>query len=174
MWASDVRRSHAVNGVHDVQPPSKSHIRHCHNFMQMACGSAEREKREGEEREGQLTHSLQHLGGTHHPSSLLLPSLPPDHSLPPTPTTHILTPLPPLIWLTITSTSLLLSTCLSFHTHTSQTSPNACASAQRKRSSSSSSSPTARVPHHHQQLKSSSTCMPHMHTQATSGTCVSE
>ena len=102
-------RSHAVHGVHGVQPPSQSHIRHCHNSMQMACESAEREKREGEEREGQLTHSLQHPGGTHHPSSLLLPSLPPDHSLPPTPTTHILTPLPPLIWLTITSTSLHLS-----------------------------------------------------------------
>ena len=157
-------------------PPPKSHIPPCHNSMQMACESAEREKREGEEREGQLTHSLQHPGGTHHPSSLLLPSLPPDHSLPPTPTTHILTPSPPLIWLTITTTPLLISLNppLLTHTHThTNPKPHPMHVPVHRRNAAAAAGPTTRVPHH-QQLMSSSTCMLQMHTQAASGTCVSE
>ena len=64
--------------------------------------------RRGREKRGwQLTHSLQHPAGTHNPSSLLLPSFPLLISLPHPP--HTLTPSPPLIWLTITSTSLHLS-----------------------------------------------------------------
>ena len=117
MWASDVRRSHAVNGVHDVQPPSKSHIRHCHNSMQMACGSAERE-REGEEREeGQLTHSLHRTSSWHTPPFISSPFLfPPHFSLPHPP--PILTPSPSLIWLTTTTHhGCSHSTCLSSHTH---------------------------------------------------------
>ena len=103
-----------------------------------------------------------HPAGTHHhPSSPLLPLSSPLLISRPHPQ-HTLTPSPPH-HCSPNSTHL---------THTSQTSPNACASAQRKRSSSSS--PITRVPHHHQQLMSSSTCMPHMHTQAASGTCVSE
>ena len=139
--------------------------------------------RRGREKRGRrgssLIPSIAHPAGTHHPSS-------PSHTLPlfsslsftPTIHAHI-----------ITSTNLapnpLHTTApptqpASPHTHTraSLTSPNACASAQRKPSSSSSSSSsslTTRVPHHHhQQPMSSSTCMPHLHTQAASGTCVSE
>ena len=104
-----------------------------------------------------------HPAGTHHhPSSPLLPLSSPLLISRPHPQ-HTLTPSPPH-HCSPNSTHL---------THTSQTSPNACASTQRKRSSSSSSSPTTRVPHH-QQLMSSSTCMPHLHTQAASGTYVSE
>ena len=72
----------------------------------------QRGRREGKKRERRgslLLPSITHPAGTHHPSSPLLPSLPPSLSLSSTPTTHILTPSPPLIWLTITSTSLHLS-----------------------------------------------------------------
>ena len=157
MRASDVCRSHAVHGVHDVQPAPKSHIPPCHNSMQMACGSAEREKREGEARGrgSSLIPSITHPADTHHhPSSPLLPLSSPLLISRPHPQ-HTLTPSPPLIWLTTTTTSLLLSLNLPLlthtHTHTSQASPNACASAQRKRSSSSrphysrSSPPAAHV-----------------------------
>ena len=138
----------------------------------------QRGRREGKKRERRgslLLPSITHPAGTHHPSSPLLPSLPPSLSLSSTPTTHILTPSPPLIWLTITSTSLHLSLNPPLLSHTRPNPHPMHVPVQRKRSSSSSSSsPTTRVPHHHQQLKSSSTCMPHMHTQATSGTCVSK
>ena len=168
MRASDVCRSHAVHGVHGVQPPSKSHTR----TVTAPCrwhANRQRGRREGGRREGgsSLIPSIAHPAGTHHPSS-------PSHTLPlfsslsftPTIHAHI-----------ITSTNLapnpLHTTApptqpASPHTHTraSLTSPNACASAQRKPSSSSSSSSsslTTRVPHHHhQQPMSSSTCMPHL------------
>ena len=123
MWASDVCRSHAVHGVHGVQPPSQSHIRHCHNSMQMACESAEREKREGEARGRgsslipsniQVAHTTPHLFSF--PLSLpLLISLPHPQ--------HTLTPSPPLIWLTTTTTSLPLSLNLPLLTPT-HTRPN--------------------------------------------------
>ena len=172
MRASDVCRSRCAWCAATIQITHP----HCHSSMQMARESAEREKRRREKRGWQLTHSLHctsswHTPPPHHLSSPLFPLL----ISRPHPQ-HTLTPSPPLICLTTTSTSLLLSLNLPLlthtHTHTSQASPNACASAQRKRSSSSS--PTARVPHHHQQPMSSSTCMPHIQTQAASGTCVSE
>ena len=156
-------RSHAVHGVYDVQPPPKSHIPPCHNSMQMACESAEREKREGEARgrgSSLIPSNIQVAHTTPHLFSFPL-SLPLLISLPHPP--HTLTPSSPLICLTTTSTSLLLPLNLPFLTHTRPNPHPMHVPVQRKRSSSSSSSsPTTRVPHHHQQLKSSSTCMPHM------------
>ena len=164
-------RSHAVHGVH---PPPKSHT------LSVTAPCRWHVNRQRGRREGGSSFipspSTAHPAGTHQPSYPLLPSLPPSIPFSSTPATHAQT---------ITSTDLahnqLYTTApptqpASPHTHTSQSSPNPCASAQRKRnSSSSSSSPTARVPHHHhQQPMSSSTCMPHLHTQAASGTCVSE
>ena len=102
-------RSHAVHGVHGVHPPSQLHP-HCHNSMQMACESAEREKRDGEEREeGQLTPSLHHTSSRHTPPLIFPPFLPsPSSSLSlHPPPIHTLSS--PLTWLTTTSTSLLLS-----------------------------------------------------------------
>ena len=148
-------RSHAVHGVHDVQPPPKSHTRTitapCRWHVDRQRGRRGREKRE----EGaahsfppshiQLAHTTPHLLSS--PLFPLLISRPHPQ--------HTLTPSPALIWLTTTTTSLLLSLNLPLlthtHTHTSQASPNACASAQRKRSSSSrphysrSSPPAAHV-----------------------------
>ena len=73
-------------GVHGVQPPSKSHIRHCHNSMQMACGSAEREKREGEERVA--AHSFPPASSWHAQPLISSPPLFPPSHLSPTPSTH--------------------------------------------------------------------------------------
>ena len=127
----------------------------CHSSMQMACESAERKKRGG-----QLIHSLPpppHIQLAH--TTLHLLSFPPSPSI-------SLSSTPAIHAHTITSTDLSdnhqHTTAPLTHTHTSQTSPVACASAQRKHSSSSSSSPTTRVPRHHHQPISSSTCMQHL------------
>ena len=121
---------------------------HCHNSMQMACESEEREKRGEEEREegSSLIPAIAHPAGTYHliPSPSLLPS--PSSSLSFTPSTHTHT---------ITSTGLAdnhhhvtapLTQPASPHKHTSQASPNACASTQRKRSSSSSPTTSSSCP----------------------------
>ena len=88
---------------------------HCHNSMQMACESAEREKRGEEERGGgqlthwQLTPSLHHTSSWHTPPLISSPSpfsSTSSVSLHPPPI-HTLSS--PLTWLTTTSTSLLLS-----------------------------------------------------------------
>ena len=148
---------HGVHGVHGVQPPSKSHTR----TVTAPCRwhvNRQRGRREGGRREGgsSLIPSIAHPAGTHHPSS-------PSHTLPlfsslsftPTIHAHIITS-------TDLSDNHQHTTAPLTHTHTSQTSPVACASAQRKHSSSSSSSPTTRVPRHHHQPISSSTCMQHL------------
>ena len=108
---------------------------HCHSSMQMARESVEKERREGEEKgEGSsLIPAIAHPAGTYHliPSPSLLPS--PSSSLSFTPSTHTHT---------ITSTGLAdnrhhvtappTQPASPFtHTHTSQASPNACASAQK-------------------------------------------
>ena len=91
---------------------------HCHSSMQMACKSAEREKRRREKRGWQLTHSLHctsswHTPPPHHLSSPLFPLL---ISRPHPQHTH--SPSPPLIWLTTTTHhGCSHSTCLSSHTH---------------------------------------------------------
>ena len=67
-------------------PPPKSHIPPCHNSMQMACGSAEREKREGEERVA--AHSFPPASSWHAQPLISSPPLFPPSHLSPTPSTH--------------------------------------------------------------------------------------
>ena len=79
-----------VHGVHGVQPPPKSHTLSatapCWWHVNRQRGGRGRGRREG----GSSfipSPSIAHPAGTHHPSSPLLPSLPPSH-LSSTPTTH--------------------------------------------------------------------------------------
>ena len=67
-------------------PPPKSHIPPCHNSMQMACESAEREKREGEERVA--AHSFPPASSWHAQPLISSPPLFPPSHLSPTPSTH--------------------------------------------------------------------------------------
>ena len=179
-----MRADHMVCMVFmECTPPPKSHTltvtTPCRWHVNRQRGRREGKKREG----GQLTHwqltpSLHHTSSWHTPPLISSPSpfsSTSSVSLHPPPI-HTLSS--PLTWLTTTSTSLLLSLNPPLLTHTRThiripNLPQCMCQCTRKRSSSSSSSLTTRV-HHHQQPTSSSTCMPHMHTQAASGTCVSE